>query len=743
MATDPAALAQAWAALQAGDPGRAAQFYRDVLRADPDNADVWCLLGIACRAGGRPEEAAAAYREALRLRPEFVEAWNNLGNALLNLSRPDEAADAFHQALRLRPGYAEAHNNLAAVLRQQGRWAEATAHYREALRLKPEYADAHNNLGVALQGTGRLEEAEACYREALRLRPAYPEALANLGSALNRLGRLDEAERCCREALRLRPGYLEGHNNLGTVRTARRDYAAAEACYREALRLKPDYAEGHHNLGTALAEQGQIDEAVACYREALRLRPDYPEACGNLATALLARGQPDEAVAAFDDILRRKPGSPDAHLGRAIALLVKGDWAQGWKEYEWRWRCEEFGGQPYAQPQWDGTLLAGRTILLHAEQGVGDTLLFVRYARLVKERGGTVVFCCPPALRGLLAGCPSIDRLTVPGEPAPAFDCYAPLLSLPAIFGTTPQNAPAEVPYLFPEQGLVEHWRRELGPAPRFRVGIVWQGNPRYKADRLRSVPLAQFEPLARVPGVELVSLQKGPGAEQLAEVASRFPVTDLASRLDLKGPFVDTAAAIKALDLVVSVDTAVAHLAGALGVPVWVALHYSPHWVWMLGRDDSPWYPSARLFRQRQWGDWGEVFARMAGELGRLAARPRSAPLLVELSPGELFDRIAALAVEAERLADADRRGRARVELARLEAVRGGLPRSVDLAALAAELRAAHAALWEARDGLRQCERAGDFGPRFVALARAACRHEDRRAEAHEQINGLLRRDQ
>jgi tetratricopeptide (TPR) repeat protein len=764
-----AAAARAWIAFQSGDPAGAARLYREALRDEPDNADLWCLLGIVQRAAASPAEAAASYREALRLRPEFVEAWNNLGNALISEGKADEAVAAFEHVLRLRPGYAEAHNNLAAALRQQGKWAEATAHYREALRLKPDYADAHNNLGVALQGMGRLEEAEAGYRQALCLKPNYPEALTNRGSVLTRLGRLDEAEADHREALRLRPDYVEAQNNMGTLMTARRKYAEAEACYREALRLKPDYAEGRHNLGTALAEQGRIDEAVACYREALRLKPDYAEACVNLAAALLMQSQPDEAVAVYDDILRRgKPESPDAHLGRAIAFLVKGDWDQGWKEYEWRWRCEEFGGLPYKQPQWDGSPLDGRTILLHAEQGAGDALLFVRYARLVKSgwhafaappgpcgtprdgegprKHGTpnVVLACPKALLRLLATCPGIDQLVGAGDPLPVFDCHAPLLSLAGLFGTTPENAPADIPYLFADPGLVEHWRRELAPDfPRFKVGVVWQGNPRYKGDRQRSIPLARFEPLARTPGVRLFSLQKGFGSEQLRD--ADFPVVDLGPRLDeASGPFMDTAAVMKNLDLIVTPDTAVAHLAGALGVPVWLALAYSPHWVWMLARGDTPWYPSMRLFRQRRWGDWDEVFGRMAVELGQLAAAPRRAgPLLVETAPAELLDKIVILQIKSERITDPDKLRNVRRELAVLEAARDrAVPSSDKLTSLTARLKAINEELWQIEDNVRRCEHTKDFGRKFVALARAVYLNNDRRAKIKRLINDLLGSD-
>ena len=734
-------VGRAWSSYQSGDPAGAAGLYREALRDDAGNADLWCYLGIAQRAAGRPAEAEVSYREALRLRPDFVEAWNNLGNALVGAGKADEARAAFEQTLRLRPNYPEAHNNLAAALRLQARWAEAEAEYREALRLKPDYVDAHNNLGVALQGAGRMEEAEASYREALRLWPDYPEAHTNLGSLLNQMGRLDEAEAQHREALRLRPNYVDARNNLGTVMSARRNYAEAEACFREAIRLKPDYAEGHNNLGTALAEQGKLDEAEACYRAALRLKPEYAEACANLAASLHFQGKLREALACFDDVLQRHPDHADMHLGRAIAMLQMGDWDRGWKEYEWRWRTEAFGGIRHTQPQWNGSPLQGKTILLHAEQGMGDTLLFVRYARMVKERGGSVILTCTKALMRLLAGCAGIDQWVAAGEEPPPFDLHAPLLSLPGIFGTTSENAPANVPYLFADASLVEQWRRELAPElPRFKVGITWQGNPRFKGDRLRSMPLARFAPLARVNGVRLISLQKGFGSEQVR--GADFPVVDLGNRLDeAAGAFMDTAAVMKNLDLVITSDTATAHLAGALGVPVWLALASAPHWVWMLGRDDTPWYPTMRLFRQRAWGDWEEVFERMAGELSKLAALPRRCgPILVETAPGELIDKIVILQIKSERVADPEKLRNIRRELTVLEAARDrAVSPSEELASLTAELRAVNEALWDIEDDIRRCEREKKFGQPFVKLARSVYRQNDHRAALKRKINDLL----
>jgi hypothetical protein len=326
-----------------------------------------------------------------------------------------------------------------------------------------------------------------------------------------------------------------------------------------------------------------------------------------------------------EKILRLQPNVAEAHVNRGIALLLKGDMEQGWPEYEWRMRSVEWAAavKTLPIPLWDGGLLRGRTILLRPEQGLGDTIQFIRYAPLVKQRGGTVVFECPKALKQILAGCPGIDQVVEQGLPLPAgVDVHAHLASLPALLGTTLSNIPATIPYLHADPALEASWREKLAANPGFKIGIAWQGNPSYRGDGQRSVPLTRFATLAGLPGVRLFSLQKGKGCEQVQQVAGQFSVIDLGPRLDeTAGAFMDTAAVMKNLDLVITSDTAIAHLAGALGVPVWVALAFIPDWRYLLERTDSPWYPTMRLFRQSTPGDWNGVFERIAAEVAGPAA--------------------------------------------------------------------------------------------------------------------------
>jgi len=308
------------------------------------------------------------------------------------------------------------------------------------------------------------------------------------------------------------------------------------------------------------------------------------------------------------------PGIADAHWNRALAWLLTGNFAQGWPAYEWRWKTTQLTPPSFPQPCWDGSPLAGRTILLYSEQGLGDTLQFIRFAPLVQQRAGRVIVLCQDSLLPLLANFPGVAQVVGHDAPLPAFEVQAALLSLPGLLGTTLETIPASVPYLTVPTELIEQGRQHLSGAGPFSVGIVWQGNPRHPKDRRRSVPLVAFEPLAQVEGVHLVSLQEGAGAEQLAALAGRFAVQDVGSRLS--GDWAETAAVLQNLDLVICVDTALAHCAGALGVPVWLALPFAPDWRWLLGRPDSPWYPTMRLFRQDTSGDWQGVFARLAAAL-------------------------------------------------------------------------------------------------------------------------------
>jgi tetratricopeptide (TPR) repeat protein len=533
---------------------------------------------------------------------------NQIGIRLAEQGRLAEALASFQRALQLQPGLAQTHNNLGIALQDQGRLEEAVASYRRALALRPDYAMAYNNLGTALKEQQKFDEALACFRRALQLNPDDVMANSNAALALKDQGQLAEAAAYYRRTLALKPDFAEAYADYGVVLRGLGSLDEAEACCRRALQLKPDLPAGLANLGVVLRDQGKLDEAIDCQRRALELKPGFAEAWANLGVALTDQGQLAEAADCYRRALELKPNLPEARLNRSLLWLLCGDFQQGWPEYEWRWQAElkRFVSRFPRCPLWDGRPLQGKTILLHAEQGLGDTIQFIRYAALVKDRGARVIVECQEPLVRLLAGCRGVDELIGRGKDLPAFDVHAPLLSLPGVFNTSLETIPAEIPYLFAKRGSVEQWRAELRAGAGFKIGIAWRGSPVHLNDRARSFPLNCFESLAGLPGVRLFSLQKGAGAEQLQALAGRFPVTELGSRLQ---DFADTAAVLVNLDLVITCDTAIAHAAGALGAPIWVALPLAPDWRWLLDRADSPWYPTLRLFRQQQPGDWAGVF--------------------------------------------------------------------------------------------------------------------------------------
>ncbi|MEX2112665.1 MAG: tetratricopeptide repeat-containing glycosyltransferase family protein [Pirellulales bacterium] len=481
---------------------------------------------------------------------------------------------------------------------------------------------------------GNLNEAERLCRAILAGDALHAGAHYQLGCVLKDQRRFAEALTSFHQAASIEPGLAEAYFEAATIYhgaararvdplARRRDSDAAEAAYRAAIAARPDYVEAYNNLGAVYRSAGKLAEAIQCYQRVLALRPDFVETRSNLGIAYRMQGRLAEALACYDDTLRLSPDYAQAHLNRALAWLSMGRFAEGWAEYEWRWKCADFQPPPHTLPIWDGGPLVDRTLLIHAEQGFGDTLQFVRYVPLVAARGGRVVCEVQLPLASLLkqSGIPGV---VAQGEALPPCDVRIPLLSLPRIFGTTCETIPRDVPYLTADPGRVDQWRQALGDEDAFRVAIAWQGRPSYRDDRCRSFHLTEFEPLSTLPGVRLVSVQKDQGAQQIAQVAGRWPLVDVSPRLH---DFHDTAAAIRNVDLVITCDSAVAHLAGALGVPTWVALPFAADWRWLSDRDDSPWYPSVRLFRQATMDDWSEVFHRMAQELAALVASSREQP--------------------------------------------------------------------------------------------------------------------
>ncbi|HYD69447.1 tetratricopeptide repeat-containing glycosyltransferase family protein [Azospirillum sp.] len=471
---------------------------------------------------------------------------------------------------------------------------------------------------------GRLDPAESLYRALLARDPANSDALHLLGVIAYQRKEYSTAIGLIRRALDLR-NVADYHSNLASAlrEMGSRDEAVAHCL--TAIALKPAYPQAHYNLGNALHDMDRLDEAVVAFRAAIAFNPAYPQAFGNLGFVLKKLERSDEAVAAFRAALALKPDYPKVRFNHAMTLLLRGDFEAGWPEYEWRWRDESFPSlrRDFPQPRWSGDFLEGKTILLHGEQGFGDILQFVRYVPLVAQRGGTVLLEVPPALRRLLGALPGASQVLALGEPLPSFDVHCPLLSLPRAFKTTLDTIPAGMSSFTAERETSARWAERFAGVSALKVGLVWAGSRHHQNDRSRSLPFSSLAPLWRIPGVRWFSLQVGERAADLKE-APPGQIEDLAPALS---EFAETAEAVRHLDLVVTVDTAVAHLAGGLGVPTWIMLPFAPDWRWLENREDSPWYPTVRLFRQPARGDWESVMARVADALAGSVSRGEEEP--------------------------------------------------------------------------------------------------------------------
>ncbi len=578
-----------------GKLGEALASLRQSLQLDPRSPEAHFNLGVVLRMQAQLTEAEASLRQAVHLRPNYAEAHSTLGNVLREQRRLAEAEASCRRALVLNPNSAEAHNNLALVLRDQDKSVEALTHLQQALTFKPNSTEIYHNLALLLQKLGRTDEALACFQRANRLASDQAEQYLQAGRTLLETKRFPEAEAKLRQAIRLRPNSAAAYTALGGLQQESGNPVEAEIQFRQALRLNPSHF-AHENVGNALARQGKNSEARAAFRQALAIEPNFIGSIINVGNTFACEGALEEAEEYLQRALRLDPKSAEAHYSLALVQLLRGDFERGWREYEWRWlsRGVRRIRPNFHQPLWDGSDLAGRPILLHAEGGLGDTVQFIRYAALVKQRGGRVVVDSHPALVRLLSRCSGIDQIISRGFALPDFDVHAPLMSLPFIFGTRLETIPASASYLSVDPELVEHWRPEVAGLPGLKIGIAWQGSPQHFHDRVRSFPLSCFEPLAKIAGVRLVSLQKHAGREQIPEFAARFPIIDLGDRLDeTSGAYLDTPAVMQSLDLVITPDSSLAHIAGALGVPVWLALPHVPEFRWLLNRDDSPWYPS------------------------------------------------------------------------------------------------------------------------------------------------------
>ena len=615
--------------------------YGEVLRANPRHAEALQLLGVIAYQSKLHQQAVDLIEKALAIQPHNAYFLSNRGNALKELGRLEDAVASFDQAIRLRPDYADAYCNRGIALHAMQAYAQAMQSHDRAVALKPDFPAAYYNRAVALQDMGDLEAAVASYDKAIAQNPDYAQAYANRGLVLKKLGQLEaamlsfesaiqrnpqDAQSCYHWALALheikqldvaialydraigiQADFAQAHYSRGLALQQMAQLDDALVSYDQAIRFKPDYVDAHSNRGTILQHYQQWDQAMASYDQAIALDPAYAKAHNNRGNTLQERHQIGAALASYDQAIALEPGYADAYWNKGIALLLGGDFARGWPLYEWRHKALEstHPQRQFGQPLWLGQGgLQGKTLLLHSEQGLGDTLQFIRYAPLLAEQGARVVVELPRALMALLAGMQGVSQFIEQGQVLPAYDYHCPLLSLPLAFGTTLASIPAPAAYVRSLPSKRAQWAATLGAKTGLRIGIAWSGSTGHKNDHNRSITLAEL--LQHLPpGPQYVSLQK-----ELREVDQ----ATLQANPQLRhfGPdlvdFTDTAALCELMDVVVSVDTSVAHLSAALGQTTWVLLPYSPDWRWLLERSDSPWYPSAQLYRQDSSMRWAGV---------------------------------------------------------------------------------------------------------------------------------------
>ena len=612
----PDLFGRALSEFRQGNLERAEALLTAVREHDPSHFEGLHLGGLVAARRGKLDGALVLLRQAVQINEAHAGVWYLISRVLTDLARYQEALEASSRALALRPGMAEAALTRAMALARSRLPREALVDLDRAAALGSEDVLLHLTRASVLVDLQRSGEAAASARRALILQPDMAEAHINLGAALYLGGDHGAAAEACREALRLSPANADAHAYLGASLQGLGRLEEAVSSLERAIELHPGHAMAHNALALCLMDLGRLAEARRSCDRSLELQPDRYDAYN---TRGLLQNDASLALRDFDDAIALRPDASEPRFNKGVRLLLHGDFPRGWELYEFRPK-PPFSNDLDAARLWDGCEdLAGKTFLTYAEQGLGDAIQFCRYAKLIAGLGARVLLRVPSNLRGLLEGLdPNVTVLAF-RDRVGSYDRHYPLLSLPRALGTTLQNIPAHVPYLHARRDRLEKWRTRVPAGPGHRVGICWQGNIG-RADRGRSFRLREFATIATLPGVQVVSLQKGAGSEQLAEPRS-WPVVELGSAFDSETSqsFLDSAAVMELVELIITVDTSVAHLAGALGRPVWVVLQHTPDWRWLLGRDDSPWYPTMQLFRQASAADWPSAFGRVREALQQL----------------------------------------------------------------------------------------------------------------------------
>jgi tetratricopeptide (TPR) repeat protein len=596
--------------------GLALECFREATRLDPRHAEAHAYLGNVLRQQGELDAAVLAYDKALAIKPDYAEVHYNRGTILQQTHQLRSALESFDTALAINDALMQAHRRRGDVLWEMGELQMAEASYQRAIALMPDNVELHASRGALQMAMGSLQDAVRSFDVAVGLKPDLARVYSNRAHAQAQMGLLDEAFASHDQAVLLDPRDAQIHFNRGSLLTDLRDWRGAEQSYQVAIALKPDYADAYCNLGLSQQEMGQVDVALASYARALALNPREATVYNNRANLFRSKKLFAEARSDYREALALDPDHAEAHFNNGQLALLQGNFSVGWPEYEWRRQIEE--AKAYAQrtrpePAWHGGLsLQDKRILLHSEQGLGDTIQFCRYAGMVAALGADVALEVPPALRELLADLDGVSELVVAGATLPLVDYQCSLMSLPGAFRTTLETIPAVVPYIHADPPRITRWQEMLGARNRPRVGLAWSGNPMQRNDHNRSMTLSQL--LDHLPSeFEYYSVQK-----EIREADKE--TLRLNPSINLCGPyletFADTAALLQTLDLVVSVDTSIAHLSGALGKPTWVLLCFLPDWRWLLDRRDCPWYPTATLYRQPAVGDWDSVMSEVKADL-------------------------------------------------------------------------------------------------------------------------------
>jgi tetratricopeptide (TPR) repeat protein len=617
--------------MQSGRLDAAIACYQRALQQKPDYIEAIADLGTIHGRQGNLEASAQYWQKLIGTNPAIAEVHYNLGITLCRQKRLEEAIVSFQSAINLQPNLAAAHFGLGDVLWQVGNLDAAIASLQVAIDLHPNYAQAYNSLGLAFSKKLQLEKSVAMYERAIAIAPDLAEAHCNLADVLLQQEKLDEAIAASRQAMVLKPKLAAAYSNLGVALMRQGQLEEAIAACRQAISLQPDLAAAHSNLGEILFKQDELDEAIAAYERALVLNPDLGDAHCNLGVAFCELNRIDEALIHLYKAVSLQPDDAISHVNLGMTQILIGDFANGLSEYEWRWQQKDVPVPKFTQPLWDGSELAGRKILLLAEQGLGDTLQFIRYAPLVAQKGGRVIVSCPATLARIVESVADVEMAIAEGEPLPEFDVHAQMLSLPRLLDTTVANIPSQVPYIHvcrgqsetaippSTPGKGEELERPLlqGDEGSLHIGIVCASGYRQRSDSLRfyhkkSCPLSLFVRLLELPHVHLYSLQVGRNASDIDELGEFRDRGRLHNWSPFIRDFTDTAMLVSQLDLVISVDTAIVHLVGAMGKTVWTLLPFAPDWRWFLDREDTPWYPTMRLFRQSERGNWDEVMCRV-----------------------------------------------------------------------------------------------------------------------------------